>query len=433
MYIYNEEQNNNSLSMLKTKTIFTVIALLFLSFSWSQEEEITPPYNIKTVSFVQNNENVIPVFRLGEGFQLLFDDLFGDEANYYYTITHCDYDWKKSQLTINEYLNGLDNQRIMDYENSFNTLQMYSHYRLRFPNQFTKGFKVSGNYIIKILNNNQEVIFSRKFILYEELTNVPVQVKTPRNVTYLNKKHNLDFSIKPNNMILQDPIRNVKVLLLQNGIWYTAIKNIKPMFTLGTDLIYRYDKETQFWAGNEFLAFDSKDIRVALNGIRVINSQGGVYNTHLYTNDARANKAYTYFPDVNGNFVTRNINATTNDAVEADYSWVYFSLSAPTFFGKQDIYITGMFNNYALAPEFKMEYNKSNGLYEKALMLKQGFVNFQYTIADSRGKVDSENAIDGNFYQTENQYDVLVYYRGNTDRYDRVIGRGTANSENIIN
>lgn len=419
--------------MLKTKTIFTVIALLFLSFSWSQEEEITPPYNIKTVSFVQNNENVIPIFRLGEGFQLLFDDLFGDEANYYYTITHCDYDWKKSQLTINEYLNGLDNQRIMDYENSFNTLQMYSHYRLRFPNQFTKGFKVSGNYIIKILNNNQEVVFSRKFILYEDLANVPVQVKTPRNVTYLNKKHNLDFSIKPNNMILQDPIRNVKVLLLQNGIWYTAIKNIKPMFTLGTDLIYRYDKETQFWAGNEFLAFDSKDIRVALNGIRVINSQGGVYNTHLYTNDARANKAYTYFPDVNGNFVARNINATTNDAVEADYSWVYFSLSAPTFFGKQDIYITGMFNNYALAPEFKMEYNKSNGLYEKALMLKQGFVNFQYTIADSKGKVDSENAIDGNFYQTENQYDVVVYYRGNTDRYDRVIGRGTANSENIIN
>ncbi|HTO35943.1 MAG TPA: DUF5103 domain-containing protein [Flavobacterium sp.] len=419
--------------MLKTKTIFTVIALLFLSFSWSQEEEITPPYNIKTVSFVQNNENVIPIFRFGEGFQLLFDDLFGDEANYYYTITHCDYDWKKSQLTINEYLNGLDNQRIMDYENSFNTLQMYSHYRLRFPNQFTKGFKVSGNYIIKILNNNQEVVFSRKFILYEDLANVPVQVKTPRNVTYLNKKHNLDFSIKPNNMILQDPIRNVKVLLLQNGIWYTAIKNIKPMFTLGTDLIYRYDKETQFWAGNEFLAFDSKDIRVALNGIRVINSQGGVYNTHLYTNDARANMAYTYFPDVNGNFVARNINATTNDAVEADYSWVYFSLSAPTFFGKQDIYITGMFNNYALAPEFKMEYNKSNGLYEKALMIKQGFVNFQYTIADSKGKVDSENAIDGNFYQTENQYDVVVYYRGNTDRYDRVIGRGKANSENIIN
>lgn len=419
--------------MAKIRTIYILIAFLFTTFIWSQEEEIIPPYNIKTVSFVQNGQNVIPVFRLGEGFQLLFDDLYGDEANYYYTITHCDYDWKKSQLTVNEYLNGLDNQRIIDYENSFNTLQMYSHYRLRFPNQFTRSFKVSGNYIIKILNNNQEVVFSKKFILYEDLTNVPVQVKNPRNVAFLQKKHNLDFSIRPNNMILQDPVRNVKVLLLQNGIWHTAVKNIKPMFTLGTDLIYRYDKETQFWAGNEFLAFDNKDIRVAMNGVRAINSQGGVYNTYLFTNEARGNVPYTYFPDVNGNFIVRNINATVNDAVEADYSWVYFSLSAPAYFGKKDIYITGMFNGYALTPEFKMEYNKENGLYEKALMLKQGFVNYQYTIADSKGKVDGENAIDGNFFQTENQYDVLVYYRGNTERYDRVIGRGTANSENIIN
>lgn len=414
-----------------------IILLLFiiggLRFGFAQEKEIVPPYNIKTVSFVHNGQNVIPIFRLGDGFQFEFDDLYGDEANYYYTITHCDYDWKKSQLSINEYLNGLDNQRIIDYENSFNTLQLYSHYRLRFPNQFTRGFKVSGNYILKILNDSQEVVFSRKFILTEELAAVPLQIKNPRNVGSLNQKQNLDFTIRPNNMILQDPIKNVKVLLLQNGIWNTAITNIKPMYTLGTDLIYRYDKETQFWGGNEFWAFDNKDIRVAMNGVRRIDSSGGIYNTYLLTNPARKNQIYTYFPDINGNFQVRNINATVNDAVEADYSWVYFSLSAPDYFGKSDIYITGMFNNYALDAEFKMEYNKKNGLYEKAIIMKQGFYNFKYTLADSKGTVDYANAIDGNFVLTENQYDVLVYYRGNTERYDRVIGRGTANSENIIN
>jgi hypothetical protein len=47
--------------------------------------------------------------------------------------------------------------------------------------------------------------------------------------------------------------------------------------------------------------------------------------------------------------------------------------------------------------------------------------------------VDYENAMDGNFYQTENDYFVIVYYRENRDRYDRVVGRGTANSLNIIN
>lgn len=414
-----------------------IILFLFLigglKFGIAQEKETVPPYNIKTVSFVHNGQNVIPIFRLGDGFQFQFDDLYGDEANYYYTITHCDYDWKKSQLSINEYLNGLDNQRIIDYENSFNTLQLYSHYRLKFPNQFTRGFKVSGNYVLKILNDSQEVVFSRKFILTEEMAAVPLQIKNPRNVGSLNQKQNLDFTIRPNNLILQDPIKNVKVLLLQNGIWNTAITNIKPMYTLGTDLIYRYDKETQFWGGNEFWAFDNKDIRVAMNGVRRIDSSGGIYNTYLLTNPARKNQIYTYFPDINGNFQVRNINATVNDAVEADYSWVYFSLSAPDYFGKSDVYITGMFNNYALDAEFKMEYNKKNGLYEKAIIMKQGFYNFKYTLADSKGEVDYANAIDGNFVLTENQYDVLVYYRGNTERYDRVIGRGTANSENIIN
>lgn len=420
-------------SITMTKNILFVLTFPLFHISYAQENEVIPPYNIKTISFVQNGKNVLPIFRLGEGFQLEFDDLYGDEANYYYSITHCDYDWKKSQLNLNEYLNGLDNQRIIDYENSFNTLQMYSHYRLPFPNQFTKGFKVSGNYIIKILNDNQEVIFSRKFILHEEMASVPLQIKNPRNVQSLNQKHNLDFSIRPNNLILQDPIKNVKVLLLQNGILNTAITNIKPMFTLGTDLIYRYDKETQFWAGNEFWAFDNKDIRIATNGVRKIDSNGSVYNTYLLTNQARKNLQYTYFPDINGSFMVRNINATINDAVEADYSWVYFSLSAPDYFGNKDIYISGMFNNYALDPEFKMEYNKKNGLFEKAIIMKQGFYNFKYTLADAKENVDYANAIDGNFVQTENQYDVLVYYRGNTERYDRIIGRGTANSENIIN
>jgi hypothetical protein len=39
----------------------------------------------------------------------------------------------------------------------------------------------------------------------------------------------------------------------------------------------------------------------------------------------------------------KNINA--NNAIEADYAWVYFSLSAPAFQLDKDIYVQGMFNN----------------------------------------------------------------------------------------
>lgn len=415
------------------KALFQKIVLLFIitSATAQVEKEIAPPYNIKTISFVQSDQNIIPIFKLGEGFQLQFDDLFGNEADYYYEITHCDYNWNPTEIPKSEYLKGFDNQRISDYTNSFNTLQLYSHYRLAIPNQFTQ-LLISGNYMLKILNDNKEVVFSRKFILYEDVVTVPIQVKRARTVSNLESKHNLEFTIKSSTITFQNPLKNVKVVLLQNGQFNDAITNIVPQYTIGNDLIYKYDTQTQFWAGNEFLYFENKDIRAANNNVARVDSNNEIYSSHLYTNNARTNYPYSVTQDVNGNFVVKNINATDSE-IEADYAWAYFSLSAPTFRINKDIYITGMFNNYNLTPEYKLDYNEKKGIYEKAVLIKQGFTNFQYTAADSKGIIDHENAIDGNFYQTENDYFIIVYYRENTDRYDRAVGKGTANSLNIIN
>lgn len=249
----------------------------------------------------------------------------------------------------------------------------------------------------------------------------------------IQEKHNLEFSIKSASLNFQSPLQNVKVALFQNGRFDSAIYNVKPQYTIGNDLIYKYDKETQFWAGNEFLYFENKDIRNAVNNVLRITA-GEIYNTILYPNEARNAKGYTFFPDVNGNFRINNVNlSVTNQLLESDYTWVFFSLTAPTFYEKKDIYVGGMFNNYAKTPEYKMDYNEKTATYEKAVMIKQGFTNYQYTVADKGGKVDGEHAIDGNYYQTENDYTVLVYYRENGERYDKVIGIGSANSENIIN
>lgn len=414
------------------RKIFFACFLLITISSFSQvEKEIAPPYNIKTVTFVQNGQNIIPIFKLGDSFQFQFDDLFGNEANYFYTITHCDYDWKPSQLVKSEYINGFDDQRIQDYTNSFNALQIYSHYRLSFPSKLTQ-FRVSGNYVIKILNDDKEVVFTRKFILYEELVAVPMQVRRARNNSVADQKQNLDFTIRSGTINFQSPLTNVKVMLMQNGKFDNAITNIKPQYTIGNDLIYKYDAETQFWGGNEFLFFENKDIRAANNNIATVDSKGGLYNAHLYTSEARANKPYTYYPDINGNFIVKNIGAENNE-IEADYSWVFFSLSAPNYYGKKSIYVNGMFNNFALGEQNRMDYNAEKGIYEKAIMIKQGFTNFQYVVADSSGKVDEENAIDGNYHVTENNYFALVYYRENNQRYDRIIGKGIASSIDITN
>jgi len=412
--------------------IISAIALLFFNFSFSQEGiEQEPPFNIKTISFVSNNTNVIPFFKLGESFQLQFDDLYSDEADYYYTITQYNYDWSApTNLSKAEYLNGMDNQRIITYENSFNTLQLYSHYRQVFPNKFNQITK-SGNYLFTILNDENEIVFSRRVIIYEEEVNVGLLVRRSRDFEGLDGKQNIEMSINYGDKILQNPIQNVKVTLFQNGNWKTSISNLKPQYTLGSELIYRYNKETQFWGGNEGYTIDNKIIRATNNTIARVTSGDNIYNTYLYTNTPRKNQPYTYFPDINGNFFVQNANGS-NSGIEADYSWVYFALDAPEFL-EGNIYVSGMFNNYALTDDYKMELNKKTGLYEKALLIKQGFTNYQYILTNKKGAIDFENAIDGNYFQTENNYTAIVYYKGNNDRYDRVIGIANTNSEVIRN
>ncbi len=416
------------------RKIFTLLLILLgftTAFSQSQiEQEVSPPYNIKAVSFHQRDSVATPFFRLGDNFELQFDDLFGNEADYYYTITQYSYDWKPTNLAKVEYLTGMDNQRIITYENSFNTLQLYSHYVQQFPNRFNRITK-SGNYIIKIFNDDRELVFSRKFIVYEDVVAVPVVVRKSRNIQTIQEKQNLDFTINLGETTYQNPKQNIKVSIFQNARFDTSKNNIAPQYTIGNELVYRYNDETQFWAGNEFWNYENSTIRATSNTVLKYTA-GDIYNTHLYPNYERKNKTYTFYPDINGRFLVYNRGAE-NSAIQADYTWVYFTLDAATTFTDNSIYVGGMFNNYAKTDEYKMDYNKESGFYEKAILVKQGFVNFEYTLTDKNGKVDSENAIDGNFYQTENHYNIIVYYRGNNDRYDRVIGNGTTTSKVIKN
>ncbi|MBD3583239.1 type IX secretion system plug protein, partial [Flavobacterium selenitireducens] len=195
-----------------TRFLTAALLLLFVATNAQVETEIQAPYNIRSIMFTQTSgQNVIPIFSLNDGFTVQFDDLYGNEANYYYQIVHCDYDWRPSQLVKQEYLSGFDDIRIQTYTNSFNTLQIYSHYTISFPNRQTQ-LKVSGNYMLKILNEDRDVVFSRKFILYEDLVAVPLQVKRARTIDAMPHMHNMDFAIKSPNIIFQNPLKNVKVM-----------------------------------------------------------------------------------------------------------------------------------------------------------------------------------------------------------------------------
>ncbi|RSK41990.1 type IX secretion system plug protein [Mangrovimonas spongiae] len=410
--------------------LFTFTVLTFNTL-FSQVKEVNPPDYIKTITFKGDTpESQLPVLKKGEFLVLEFDALNGNEDDYYYKIEHYNYDWTPSVLARAEFMEGFDNQRIRNYENSFNTYQIYSHYKLTIPNQRTRGLKISGNYMIKVFNEYDELVFSRKFMIYEDLANVGVSIKRSRDVKDIDGKQSVDITINSNNLRFNNPTQTVKTLIVQNNNLNTAISGLKPQYTLGNELIYKYTKETSFWAGNEYFFFENKDIRAANTGIQYIEL-GNLYNNFLFANIIRKDRPYTYNPDINGNFVITAIDVENTD-IEADYAWIHFALLTNKELKGKNVYVYGNFNNYATDESNLMHYNDKEGMYEASILLKQGFYNYKYVTIDNNGTLE-EGSIGGNFYQTENNYKVLVYYRDLGARYDRLIGIGEANSVNISN
>lgn len=407
-----------------------IVFLLFVTSVLGQvQQEVNEPDNIKSVIFGGPTQDQFPVVLLGETIRLEFDDILAIEQDYYYKIVHCDYDWTPSQLLRSQYLDGVDNQRIMDYENSYNTLQPYSNYRLTIPNQ-NMSLKVSGNYVLEIYNDSYELQFSRRFVVYTDVVKVAATVKRSRDFNFLNEKQVVQFNINQGNFSLVNPKKTVQVTILQNHQWETALFNIEPQYILGTEMVYKYDEETSFFGGNEYLNFDTSDLRAPTAQISHIEV-ADLYEHYLFTDNYRFDKVYTYYPDINGDYVVRTLQGENNSR-EAEYTNVHFSLPYEELLALDEVYVYGKFNNYALAPENKMTYTDDNGLMEGSIKLKQGFYNYKYVIKREDGVIDL-NAISGNFHFTENNYLILVYYRNFGDLYDSIIGVGSANSRNISN
>jgi hypothetical protein len=415
-----------------TNKAYSLLFLLILPIILTgQVEEVSPPDFIKTIKFKSNTtQGQLPILQLGEPLVLEFDALNANEEDFYYVIEHFNYDWTPSVLAKAEYLRGLDNQRILEYYNSFNTYQVYSHYKLQIPNIQTRAILKTGNYMISIYDDYDELMFSRKFMVYEDLVNVGVNVKRSRDVKYVAQKQSIDMTISTNSINFNNPLETINTVIIQNNNLNSSISGLRPQYTLGNRLIYKYVDESAFWGGNEYLFFENKDVRAANVGVQFIDLKD-IYHSYLFTNIARYDRPYTYNPDINGNFQITAIDRSDVD-VEADYTMVHFSLLYKELIDK-DIHVYGNFNAFAIEPLTKLYYNRESSKYEGRLRLKQGFYNYKFVAVDKQTNELDEGFISGNFWQTENNYKVLVYYRDLGARYDRLIGYGEASSVNISN
>ena len=433
MHIWSTQAEQLNLHFMKC--YINKLTLLFILINFfcvaQKQKDYTTPENIKSVQFEGvDSRDIFPIVTLGEQITLRFDDLNANEADYYYRIKHYNHDWTPSQLFQNEYIEGYDNLRIENYITSFNTLQHYTHYSLKIPNQDVK-LKVSGNYIIEIYSAYDELVFSRRFCIYENKSSVQAGVFRPQNMDRFNSHQSIHFSVTPKGNFFINPEENIKIIILQNQQWNEPITDIKPQYFNGNTLDYRYEKPTQFEGGNEYHFFDTKDLRITTPNI-VYTNRSEQYESYLKTDIIRNLLDYSFAPDINGDFKIRNVMRPGDSNTSGDYSFVYFSLAYPYELDQnEEIYIYGAFNNFELSDFNKLYFNPSLEVYEGVLYLKQGFYNYKYVL-NQKG-ILNKNALSGSHALTENDYLILVYYRNIGAQYDALVGIGTTNSFELQN
>lgn len=411
--------------MLKLNKFF----IFLVGISVFSQEIVLPPAHIKSIQIIASEgSGFVPIIQKSSSIELSFDDLEADEKDYYYLIEHCDRNWKTSDLLPTEFVRGYQKEQIRNFDNSFNTLQNFTHYTLNIPNEQSQ-ILISGNYRLSILNDDDEVVFTRYFIVYESITTVGVSVHQSREVSFINLHQSVQFIINHTGLTINNPQEEIFPVIYQNIDFSTQISGLKPQFMRNDQLLYKYDQETAYLGGNEFLNFDTKEMLMTNMNIASVISGKDLYESILYPDIPRAYDPYTYYPDINGAFVIRKARVE-NSNIEADYSYVNFSLTIPEIMDKK-VYVYGGFNNFQLTDENLMEFNPLIQSYEAEILLKQGFYNYNYITLNAKNQIDTTE-INGSFYETENEYQVVVYYSKFGSKYDRVIGYGVGSSLNML-
>jgi hypothetical protein len=392
-----------------------ILAFIFFTTSFLSQ-------NIKSIQLrpLQEN-NFSSIVPLGTVLELSFDDLDADSKDYQYKIEHMTHDWQKSRLLSSQFIDGFDQNSIINVTNSFGTFQNYTHYAVKIPNVNSIITK-SGNYLVSVLNDDDEVVFSRKLVLYENIAIIGVEVSRSRNTKTINTQQTVEFTINHPNLRINNPAQEVHVVLLKNENWNKKLTNLKPTFFRQNQLKYTYANKTNFWGGNEYLNFDSKFIRnKSLNVVKI--EMKDIFHHYLYPSTYNPSSSYTYNPDINGQFVVRTLEAA-NPNTEADYAMMHFTLYADNPIANKEVYVYGAFNNFKTEEENKLSYNFADNSYQGQILLKQGFYNYTFATVNENKTVDT-NQINGTFFQTENEYTVIAYYKPFGGLYDRVIGIGT--------
>ena len=397
---------------------------------YTRNENYIYKKNIKTVQLNKLGEPMsVPIIKLNsnEKLKLSFDDLDGDVKYYAYTVTHCNANWQASDLSKNEYILGFTDESINDYGFSFNTIQPFTHYRLIFPSK-DLSLMVSGNYILTVfINDESDIAFTLRFMVVDPKVSVTGRIKRSSIIADRNYRQEVDFVINSRGYSISEPYMNLNVVIMQNFRWDNAIVNLKPKMVIGDELDYNYDYENIFDGGNNFRNVDMKSLRYQSPRIKSIKYENDKNHVYIWDDIPRPYKVYKSDEDINGKCLI-NCDDARDVGIECDYAYVHFFVPFPNPIADGNLYIMGNLANWQFARENQMVFNSQRMGYEGTLYLKEGYYNWLYAFLPNNTTTGDITLIEGNHYETENDYYILIYYREQGSLHDELIGMQLLNS-----
>lgn len=385
---------------------------------------------IKSVEFYNTDKDQsFPIITLGSNERVIlkFDDLRGTNNNLFYSLEHCDAEWKPSPLTPIDYLESFNEDRITEYKLSFNTFQPYTHYELTLPSR-TVIPKLSGNYLLKVYEDGdvRKILLSRRLYVINPRVQVGAQIVQSPKVSERDSRQKVNFTVFHANVNIQNPYQEIRAVVMQNGRNDQYQMTSKPLFVRNNELIYADINTNDFQAGNEFRRFDTRSFRFKTQSTAEI-FRDSLFNIRLFRDPNWNTLTYTSQFDENGNFYIINQDGNDRD-YDGDYGYVHFTLNAAKPDGNGSAYIVGSFNNYQKNESSRMQYDEQNKQFYATMLLKQGVFDYHYTWATDAGVTIDDHEFDGSFFETENNYQILVYYRQPGSRFEELVAFTQINS-----
>jgi hypothetical protein len=420
---------------MRTAFVFLALSLTQLAFSSSDKVWYNQILDnkIETVLLSTSTEvyNPMAIMSLGElrGLHLTFDVLQADNEFYQYNFIHCDANWKPSNLQTTEYVEGNQMEEIMDFEFSTNVFQSYVNYRLSFPKS-SMNITKSGNYILRIFKNfnEEEVVMTRRFMVIETKTVVTGSARPATSPSKRFSMQEIDFEVKHEKYVIQNPFQNIKATIIQNNNWETAIYNLPPLFTNNNELSFNYEDKNLMNGTNEFRFFDIRSLRFLSNNAAE-KYQDTLINVVLQPDEIRSHKTYYMAVDYNGKRVIQNTDGT-NVVQDGDYAQVHFFLESENKLNMGDVFLYGECTDWQIKDKYRMTYLPDKKAYYLRTKLKQSYYNYHYVVANETGPGAEIEYMytEGNHGATENEYTILIYHYDLFYGYDKLVGMASINS-----